>query len=146
MKTNATIDYYIKSCWHGINRMYNLHATEYDITMTHAYVLLNIDKNGTPATKIAPALGLEIRSLTRTLKTLEEKKWIRKEIDTNDRRIVKIFLTKEGIENRNLAKKKVILFNEMIINKISPEKIAVFLEVINEIDAIVAKNSDKSKF
>ncbi len=143
MKTNATIDYFIKSCWHGINRMYNLYATEYDITMTHAYVLLNIDKEGTPATKIAPALGLEIRSLTRTLKVLEEKKWIRKEIDSTDRRIVKIFLTETGIYNRGLAKKKVLAFNEMITHKIPSEKITIFLEVLQEIDLIVAQNSEK---
>ena len=74
MKKELTIDYNIKAAWHAIMRMYNQYGQDFDITASTGFVLLNIDsEQGTPATKIAPALGMESRSLTRMLKSLEEK-------------------------------------------------------------------------
>ncbi len=137
MKADKTVDHHIKSGWHAISRMYNLYAAQFDMTMAIGYVLLNIDKNGTPATKIAPALGLEARSLTRMLKTLEDKKWIRRETDEDDRRVVKVFLTEEGKRKRDKAKSGVLLFNNLIYDKIGEEKIQVFFEVMKQISEIV---------
>ena len=59
MKPEETVDYNIKVAWHAISRMYNTQAARYDITTSIGFVLLNIDQElGTPATKIAPLLGL----------------------------------------------------------------------------------------
>ena len=84
MKAENTVDFQIKTGWNAISRMYNTYAAQFDRTMAIGYALLHIDKDGTSATKIAPALGLESRSLTRMLKTLEEKK------------LRKIFITPSG--------------------------------------------------
>jgi DNA-binding MarR family transcriptional regulator len=134
MKAENTIDFQIKSSWYAISRMYNNYAAHFDMTMAIGYVLLHIDKEGTPATKIAPALGLEVRSLTRMLKTLEEKKWIKREANYDDKRIVKIFLTEKGKQKRDQAKQGVILFNELIKQKISAEKLEVFFDVMKIIN------------
>lgn len=92
MKKEQTIDYNIKVAWHAIMRMYNQYGQDFDITASTGFVLLNIDsEQGTPATKIAPALGMEARSLTRSLKSLEEKGWIYREQDAKDGRSVRIF-------------------------------------------------------
>ena len=48
MKADKTVDYHIKAGWHAISRMYNSYAGQFDMTMAIGYVLLNIDKNGTP--------------------------------------------------------------------------------------------------
>ena len=138
MKADKTVDYHIKSGWHAISRMYNSYAAPFDMTMAIGYVLLNIDKKkGTPATKIAPALGLEARSLTRMLKSLEDKKWIRREIDEDDRRVVNVFLTEEGKRKRDFARQGVILFNDAIYEKIGEEKLNIFFEVMQNINEIV---------
>jgi MarR family transcriptional regulator, organic hydroperoxide resistance regulator len=137
MKAEETADYHIKSAWHAISRMYNVYAAQYDMTMAIGYVLLNIDRKGTPATKIAPALGLEPRSLTRMLKSLEEKNWIRREIDTDDKRIVKVFLTEEGKKKRDLARRGVIEFNSAIQEKIPQEQLFQCFETINKISKLV---------
>jgi len=134
MKAENTIDFQIKSSWYAISRMYNNYAAHFDMTMAIGYVLLHIDKEGMPATKIAPALGLEVRSLTRMLKTLEEKKWIKREANYDDKRIVKIFLTEKGKQKRDQAKQGVILFNELIKQKISAEKLEVFFDVMKIIN------------
>ena len=137
MKADKTVDYHIKSGWHAISRMYNSYAAPFDMTMAIGYVLLNIDRKGTPATKIAPALGLEARSLTRMLKTLEDKKWIRRESNDGDRRVVNVYLTEEGKKKRELAKEGVIAFNNAIYEKIGEEKLAIFFEVMQKVSEVV---------
>ena len=137
MKADKTVDYHIKSGWHAISRMYNSYAAPFDMTMAIGYVLLNIDRKGTPATKIAPALGLEARSLTRMLKTLEDKKWIRRESDDDDRRVVNVYLTEEGKKKRELAKEGVIAFNNAIYEKIGEDKLTIFFEVMQKVSEVV---------
>jgi MarR family transcriptional regulator, organic hydroperoxide resistance regulator len=146
MRKEKTIDFHIKWAWHSISRMYNTYAAQYDMTMAVGYVLLNIDlEKGTPATKIAPLLGMEPRSLVRMLKTLEEKGLIRREVDGSDKRFVRISLTEEGKAKREQAREGVITFNQIVREKIAPEKLAVFLDVIKEINFLVDSENQKAK-
>ncbi len=144
MKPQETIDYNIKACWHAIARMYNTEAARHDMTMAIGYVLLNIDaEKGTPATKIAPQVGLETRSLTRMLKTLEEEGFISRVADEKDRRGVNIFLTEKGKQKREIARQTVRQFNFLIRENIPQEKLKVFFEVIEEINKLIEPKSRK---
>ena len=121
--------------------MYNQQASNHDLTTSIGFVLLNIDsKNGTPATKIAPLLGMEPRSLSRMLKALEERGLICRKSDPDDKRLVKIFLTELGRQKKDIAKKTVRAFNEAIRNQVPPEKLRIFFEVIKDIQKIIDKN------
>ncbi len=138
MKKELTVDYNIKTAWHAIYRMYNQQALKNDFTTSVGYVLLNIDsKEGTPATKIAPLIGLESRSLTRMLKNMEEKGLITKQPDLNDRRSVRIVLTELGREKKEISRKTVLDFNNAVRATISEDKINTFFEVIDHINQIV---------
>ena len=137
MKAEKTIDYHIKTAWYAISRMYNSSAAKAEMSMAVGYVLLNVDKNGTPATKIAPLLGLEPRSLTRMLKTLEEKGWIYRETDAEDKRVVNVFLTEEGKKKRDFARQGVLEFNEAIYQRVGEEKLQTFFEIMREIQRVV---------
>jgi DNA-binding MarR family transcriptional regulator len=142
MKREETIDYHIRSAWHAIARMYNQQAAKHNATMAIGFVLLNIDvEEGTPATKIAPLMGLEPRSLTRLLKSLEEQGAIYREVDKIDKRSVRIFLTEEGKKGRERAKETVLQFNEAVRNEIPEEKLNVFFEVIQKINKIIERNN-----
>lgn len=142
MKKESTIDFHIKWCWHAISRMYNVYASQNDMSMAIGYVLLNIDtEKGTPATKIGPSIGMEPRSLTRMLKTLEEKGWIYRETDKEDKRYVNVFLTDEGKSRRAFARAGVIEFNNRIQEVITPEKLTVFYEVIQQIKDTVEEQT-----
>ena len=146
MKKEKTVDFHIKWAWHGISRMYNAYAARFDITTAIGYVLLNIDlEEGTPATKIGPLLGMEPRSLVRMLKNLEERGLIRREVDGNDKRFVRIYLTEEGREKREMAREGVIQFNNVIREKIPLDKLVTFLEVIKEINRLVDEENTKIK-
>jgi DNA-binding MarR family transcriptional regulator len=148
MRREETVDHHIKTAWHAIARMYNQQANKYDITTSIGFVLLNIHSDeGTPATKIAPLMGLEARSLTRMLKTMEENKLIHRVPDATDRRSVRIFLTDLGKKKKELSRATVLMFNNRIRELVSEGKLKVFFEVMNEINRVATTEKfDPAKF
>jgi len=142
MRREETVDHNIKTAWHGIARMYNQQAQKYDATMSMGFVLLNINSDeGTPATKIAPLMGLEARSLTRLLKSMEEKGLIYREADKNDKRSVRIRLSKEGKKKKEKARETVLRFNEVVRQEIPEEKLQVLFEVLQSINQIIDRSN-----
>lgn len=138
MKPEETVDYNIKVAWHAISRMYNTQAAQYDITTSIGFVLLNIDQeNGTPATKIAPLLGLETRSLTRILRSMEDKGLIYKQADSVDKRSVRIFLTPLGLEKKAISRQTVRHFNLKIREKVSQAQLDTFFKVASQITGMI---------
>ncbi len=136
-KRKATVCSTIKASWHSISRLYNEQAAKHQLTASIGYVLLNIDAEGTPATKIGPLVGTESRSLTRMLKGLEEAGLIYKVQSAEDKRSVKIFLTEKGKEKREVAKEVVKRFNFILRETIPEEKLLVFFEVMAKINEII---------
>jgi DNA-binding MarR family transcriptional regulator len=138
MKREETVDYHIKSAWHAISRMYNQQAAEEGFTTAIGFVLININsKEGTPATKIAPLIGLETRSLTRMLKTMEEKGLIFKKADPIDKRSVRIFLTEEGKRKKEISIQTIMKFNLMVREMVSEEELESFFGVFSKIQTII---------
>ena len=138
MKKEETVDYPIKSAWHAISRMYNQQAAEEGFTTSIGFVLININsKEGTPATKIAPLIGLETRSLTRMLKTMEEKGLIYKKADPVDKRSVRMFLTEEGKRKKEISVQSVMRFNEQVRAALTEEELADFFGVISKIQKVI---------
>lgn len=139
---DKTIDYVLRATWQAVARMYNEEATKYGATMATGFALLSIDReNGTPSTAISARMGMEATSLTRTLKSMEEKGLIIRKKNPVDGRGVLIHLTKLGKEKRELSKSTVLKFNETIRKHVSEEQLNHFMEVaeiINEL--IVDKN------
>lgn len=138
MKKEETVDYPIKSAWHAISRMYNQQAAEEGFTTAIGFVLININsKEGTPATKIAPLIGLETRSLTRMLKTMEEKGLIYKKADPVDKRSVRMFLTEEGKRKKEISVQSVMRFNEQVRGALTEEELGSFFGVISKIQKVI---------
>ncbi|TGE26252.1 MarR family winged helix-turn-helix transcriptional regulator [Hymenobacter metallicola] len=138
MTPEETVDYNIKVAWHAISRMYNTQAAKHDITTSIGFVLLNIDQeSGTPATKIAPLLGLETRSLTRILRSMEEKGLIYKQADTQDKRSVRIFLTEEGLRKKEVSRQTVRHFNQKVREKIPQAQLEVMFKVVGQITGMI---------
>lgn len=135
MQPQETVDYHIKATWHSLSRMYNQIAATYGMSLTIGYVLINIRHDGTPATKIAPLMGMEPTSLSRLLKTMEDKKLIYRKKDEEDKRIVRIHLTDEGVLKKRVARLVIKKFNEEIYGQIPKEDLMVFFRVIETINA-----------
>jgi DNA-binding MarR family transcriptional regulator len=140
MKPEETLDFHIRWAWTKISRLYNNEAAKFGGTMSIGFVLLNIDKEGTPSTKLGPKMGMESRSLTRTLKSMEEKGLIERKADQNDGRMVRVFLTKTGKEMRETSKDVVLRLNETLQQKIPQGKLNTFFEVMETINQALEEN------
>lgn len=137
---DKTIDYVLRTTWQAVSRMYNEEATKYGATMAVGFALLSIDKeDGTPSSYISNRMGMEPTSLTRTLKTLEDKGLITKQKNPEDGRGVLVFLTELGKEKRELSKSTVLQFNEIVKQNISEEKLKNFIEVAELINDLIVE-------
>ena len=136
-KPNYLFDLIVRTVWIKMSRMYNQRANDYGITMSVGYILLHVDKEGTPSTQLGPKMGMEPTSLSRTLRTMEEKGLIRREEDKQDKRIVRIFLTEEGLKARYIARDVVFELNNKVLAKLAPEQIETFHSVMVAIDRVM---------
>jgi DNA-binding MarR family transcriptional regulator len=135
---NKTIDYILRATWQAVSRMYNEEAAKYDATMATGFALLSIDREeGTPSTALGPRMGMEATSLTRTLKSMEEKGLIIRKKNPEDGRGVLIYLTEFGREKRELSKNTVLNFNETVRKHVSEEKLNNFIEVAEIINELI---------
>ena len=104
--------------------------------MSIGYTLLNIDREGTPSTKLGPKMGMESRSLTRTLKSMEQLGLIERKADKSDRRMVRVFLTDEGKRVRDISRQRVLQLNTHISDqwgKGKTEQLIGLLQEFNEL-------------
>lgn len=142
MQKEESIDHHIRATWQAIAKLYNEQAAKHDSTMAMAFVLLNIDfEDGTPSTALGPQMGMEATSLSRILKSMEEKGVIYREKNPNDGRGVFIKLTTYGKEKRAYAKEVVLRFNNVVKTHVTEEQLKSFFEVTGVIKALINENA-----
>lgn len=138
MKPEDTVDFHIKRTWQSIAKMYNEEAAKYEATMATGYVLLSIDiEKGTPSTALGPKMGMEATSLSRILKSMEERGLIERKRNPIDGRSVLVHLTDFGKEKRLDAREAVVGFNNAIFTELPEQKMEIFFEVINKINELI---------
>lgn len=141
MQKEQTIDHALRATWQAVAKRYNEQAVKQDSTMAMAFVLLNIDKkNGTPSTALGPLMGMEPTSLSRILKSMEEKGAIYREKNPDDGRSVLIKLTEFGLVKRKESKQHVIHFNDVVKSHLTDQQIESFFEVTNTINRLITEN------
>ncbi len=138
MDKNKSIDHQLRATWQAVAKMYNEQAAKHDSTMATAFVLLNIDfENGTPSTALGPLMGMEPTSLSRLLKTMEDKGAICREKNPNDGRSVIIRLTDYGKEMREISKGHVYQFNNEVRKHLSETEMETFFKVTSTINKLI---------
>ena len=139
MIVDETVDYHLRSTLFTMRRMYNLMAQEFGITQGIGYALINIGEEGIPATKIAPLMGMTSSSLSRMLKNMEDNGYIFRKQDSEDRRIVKIFLSFDGKALKKKIETVVLDFNTKLFQRLSKNELKAF-EKVNSIIKEEAKS------
>ncbi|WP_411894533.1 MarR family winged helix-turn-helix transcriptional regulator [Winogradskyella sp. A2] len=143
---DKTIDYVLRTTWLAVNKMYNEEASKFGTSMATGFALLSIDpEKGTPSTSLGPKMGMEATSLSRTLKTMEEKGLIERKPNPEDGRGVLIYLTEFGREKREYSKERVLIFNNAIKSNISSEKLENFYEVAEVINNMISNKKIYTK-
>ncbi len=135
-----TIDYVLRATWMAVSKMYNEEAGKAGSTMSTGFALLSIDpENGTPSTSLGPKMGMEATSLSRILKTMEDKGLILRKKNPKDGRSVLIYLTDFGQEMREYSKKVVLRFDEAVKENVSEIDLKTFIEVANTILSLISE-------
>jgi MarR family transcriptional regulator, organic hydroperoxide resistance regulator len=129
MIVEDTVDFHLRSTLFTMRRMYNLMAHEIGITQGIGYALINISDEGIPATQIAPLMGMTSSSLSRMLKNLEVDGLVYRKPDTLDKRIVRIFLTEDGLKLRSKIEEVVLEFNKKLFVKLNLQDLQAFEKV-----------------
>jgi MarR family transcriptional regulator, organic hydroperoxide resistance regulator len=129
-----TIDHVLRATWMAVSKMYNEEAGKAGSTMATGFALLSIDpEKGTPSTSLGPKMGMEATSLSRILKTMEEKGLIIRKKNPTDGRSVLLHLTEFGKEMRDFSKGVVLRFDEAVKENVSEEDLRTFIKVANTI-------------
>jgi len=136
VKHQETIDYFLKIVWQTVANRYNQLVTEFGITQSIGYLLINIDEEGTTVSQAAALLGLKSTSLSRMLNQLEKTGLIYRESNKGDKRSVKIYLTPLGKEKRQLAKDVVKQFNNYLNAHISDTDKQYLTEMLKKINQL----------
>ena len=135
--------YKLRTGWLQISKLYNEMAIEHDTSVSMAFVLLAInEEEGTPVTKIAPRMGMEPNSLSRILKSMEEKEFIYRKRDTTDKRMAYVCLTEKGKEKREVAIRAVFRLEKAIVGQLDEKKLAAFFEVAGHIPGAIEEFKD----
>ena len=138
MIKEKTIDYILRATWMAVSKMYNEEAGKMDSTMATGFALISIDpEEDTPSTSLGPKMGMEATSLSRTLKSMEDKGLIERKPNPADGRSVLIHLTPFGKEMREFSKGVVLRFDEAVKEHISDEDLKTFKKVANTIMEMV---------
>jgi len=130
-------EFHVRNNWFKISRYYNQAAAKYKMSFSWGFILLNVEKEGTPSTSLGPKMGMEPTSLSRTLKNMEDKGLIIRQADKVDKRKSLVFLTEEGIAKRKIARQVVLDFNERLYNSIPKSKVAAFFDVMVKVDELL---------
>lgn len=139
MQQHETIDYFLKITWQNIANRYNQMASEFGITQSIGYLLINIDEeDGTTVSKVAALLGLKSTSLSRMLNNLERDGLIYRESHLTDKRSVKLYLTDKGKEKRHLARVVVKKFNDYLNTHLSENEHLQLIESLKKINDLTS--------
>jgi DNA-binding MarR family transcriptional regulator len=137
VRHQETIDYFLKIVWQNVANRYNQLVTEFGITQSIGYLLINIDEQeGTTVSQAAALLGLKSTSLSRMLSQLEESGLIRRESNSGDKRSVKIYLTDLGKEKRLLARGVVKQFNNYLNQHIKESDKEHLIELLKKVNQL----------
>ena len=134
VKHQETIDYFLKIVWQTVANKYNHLVSEFGITQSISYLLINInEKEGTTVSQAATLLGLKSTSLSRMLRQVEEMGLIYRESNAGDKRSVKIYLTETGKQKRHQARVLVRQFNNYLDDHISENDREALIRILNKI-------------
>ncbi|MGV8982082.1 MarR family winged helix-turn-helix transcriptional regulator [Clostridium sp.] len=112
---------YASSCLQGTN----IGTSEYECLH---YIRKN---NGMSQEKLRSFLNVDKSAVARMVANLEEKGYLYRLQDENDKRAKKLFVTDKAVHIKNMSSSVESFFYEWLLEDISPDEKKVFLKVLN---------------
>lgn len=136
-KNHETIDYLLKVVWQTMANRYNNIVSDFGITQSIGYLLINIDEeDGTTVSQVAALVGAKSTSLSRMLSQVEKMGLIYRELNKGDKRSVKIYLTDLGKEKRRMARGVVKEFNSYLNDHITEKEKDSLTDILKKLNKL----------
>ncbi|MCX8125309.1 MAG: MarR family transcriptional regulator [Spirochaetes bacterium] len=97
------------------------------------------EKNNSSMSYISNELELDNSAITRSIDRLEKLGYVKRVINSNDRREYTIEITESGLMEIQKAQKVIKQINEFIESKISTKRIELFKEILDELHYLLRK-------
>ena len=117
-------------------RMFNAAMKEIGLSNSERRTLVNIKRfPGITQIELARKLDIEPQNILRVLDRLEEKQWIEKKQDPNDRRAKRIYTTLKAAPILERIFNKATKLHNRVLNSMSPQEVNACHEILNKIKA-----------
>ncbi|MWC28827.1 MarR family winged helix-turn-helix transcriptional regulator [Paenibacillus sp. MMS18-CY102] len=128
------IGYGIKQFFRAFNDLYDQKLADYGLTAAQVNVLEQLWTAGDGQTQKQLHERLRIRpaSLTNLLDTLVEGGWVARKLDAGDARLKRIFLTEQGLAQRDICMGMIIELEQLVRQGMIPEEVSLMLVWLNK--------------
>ena len=137
MKPYETIDFHLRCGWTKLSRLYASESERRGIPFSYVFILLHTDREGTPSTQLGPKMGMESTSLSRSLRSMESIGLIERIPDPIDGRVMRVFLTTQGVTARRQARDLVITVNNLLRELLGSDSVKRLLEEMKRLNEIL---------
>ena len=92
-------------------------SSKFELTLSQTLILLSIPFDGITISDLSEKLGIDISTMTRNIQRIEKKKLITRLPNPNDKRSIKLFLSKRGSTLNNSINSEISISLETILDK-----------------------------
>lgn len=130
------------------NQVYlNFVLAQYNITASELPVIMYLYNNdGASQEEVSSYLIIDKASTARVVKSLTEKKYIRKEKDPNDHRVNRIFLNNNALEQKEKIYQALNQWSSFLMEGLEDSSLDIMYEVLESMVEKVETTNFKEKF
>tara|TARA_B100001540_G_C15455155_1_gene482963 strand:+ start:167 stop:592 length:426 start_codon:yes stop_codon:yes gene_type:complete len=92
-------------------------SSKFELTLSQTLILLSIPFDGVTVSDLSEKLGIDISTMTRNIQRIEKKKLIKRLTNPNDKRSIKLFLSKRGSTLSDSINSEISISLETILDK-----------------------------
>lgn len=143
MQLYGCINYLLTVTQHEVFQVFSQGLTPFNITPGQYGVLRCLWENSACTPKeIAQILRLENSTVSGVLDRMEKKGLIKRELDFNDRRSIRVVLTPEGASMRDGVLQVIDQLNKQVLDVLTPEERRVFIDSLRKIGEVQLEPED----
>jgi len=139
-QTDAEIFYRISRVYKAIKREFNRRLESMDLTYVDFLVLMNLKDSQRSMVSLAKEILMTQAGITAAVDRLEEKGLVKRERDSQDRRVINVKITQEGLKVLNSALQIYTEMAEDILRDVKENDKAKLAELL---DLLLYKMAEK---
>lgn len=130
-QTDAEIFYWISRVYKAIKREFNRRLESMDLTYVDFLILMNLRESQRSMVSLAKEILMTQAGITAAVDRLEERGLVRRERDSQDRRVINVKITEEGLK---VLEKALQIYTEMaeeLLREVNKEDKTKLMELLS---------------